>query len=258
MNRRAFTLIELLVVIAIIAILAAILFPVFAQAKEAAKKTQCLSNLKQIGLSLNMYINDYEDTFPNRRFEPFGTVADANYDQYSWRSVIQPYAKNTQIVECPSNPDRDTKSWDPEFKVSYAGNFTAVAGLTPYDKGSGLFGQERSPGVNGSEIAQPAGLIAVTEIEKVPWVTFVVDRNNLSHTWNYGKYNGQTITNVYSAVMFLGHSGQTNYVFTDSHAKSMKPTQTYKLGSHNYWYRDGSDLSTQGQATLAAAQARIK
>jgi prepilin-type processing-associated H-X9-DG protein len=112
--------------------------------------------------------------------------------------------------------------------------------------------------VNGSEIAQPSGMIAVVEIEKVPWVTWVVDRNDLTHTWNYGKYNGQTITNVYSSVLFMGHSGQTNYVFTDSHAKSMKPTQTYRLGGYNYWYRDGSELSTQGQKTLADAQARIK
>jgi prepilin-type N-terminal cleavage/methylation domain-containing protein/prepilin-type processing-associated H-X9-DG protein len=258
MGRRAFTLIELLVVIAIIAILAAILFPVFAQAKEAAKKTQCLSNLKQIGTSLTMYIGDFDDVYPNRRFEPFGTVAGGDYDQNSWRSVIQPYAKNTQILECPSNPDRDTHSWDPEFKVSYAGNFTAVENLTAYDKGNGLFGQQRSPGVNGSEIAQPSNLIAVTEIEKVPWVTFVVDRNDLTHTWDYGKYNGRTITNIYGSVLFLGHSGQTNYVFTDGHAKSMKPAQTYRLGSFNYWYRDGSDLSPQGQKTLADAQARIK
>lgn len=255
-RRAAFTLIELLVVIAIIAILAAILFPVFAQAKEAAKKTQCLSNLKQIGLSLNMYIADYDDTFPNRRFEPFGTVATFDFDQNSWRTVIQPYAKNTKIVECPSNPDRDTKSWDPEFNVSYAGNFTDPNNLTAYDLGRGLFGQQRSPGVNGSDIAYPSSLIAITEIQKVPWVTWCVDRNDQSHTWNYGKYNGQTFTQVYSGALFMGHAGRTNYGFTDSHVKSMKPTQTYALGSYNYWYRDGSDLSPQGQATLAAAAAR--
>src|SRR4051812_37521503 len=70
-NRKsAFTLVELLVVIAIIAILAAILFPVFAQAKEAAKKTQCLSNLKQVGLAIKLYQNDYDDVNPRHRMCP--------------------------------------------------------------------------------------------------------------------------------------------------------------------------------------------
>src|SRR5687767_14347260 len=64
MTRKAFTLIELLVVIAIIAILAAILFPVFARAKEAAKKSSCLSNLKQIALGFNMYVTDFDDRMP--------------------------------------------------------------------------------------------------------------------------------------------------------------------------------------------------
>jgi len=259
MRRSAFTLIELLVVIAIIAILAAILFPVFAQAKAAAKKTTCVSNMKQIGLSLTMYVNDHDDVFPNRRFEPFGEAADlSNYDQNSWRSVIQPYAKNTQIVECPANPDRDAKGFDPEFGVSYAANFTSVGAAAPTDKGMGLFGQHRSPGVNGSEIERVAELIAITEVEKIPWVTFVVDRNDLSVTWEYGKYRGRTFTNVYGNALFLGHAGQTNYLFADSHVKSMRPTQTYQLGSRNYWYRDASDLSPQGQATLRTAQARIK
>lgn len=256
--KRAFTLIELLVVIAIVAILAAILFPVFAQAKAAAKSTQCASNLKQIGMALTMYVSDHDNVYPNRRFEPFGTVAGADFDQNSWRSVIQPYAGSTKIVECPANPDADTHSWDPEFSVSYAGNFTSVNNLTPVDKGDGLFGQQRSPGVSESEIVYPSNLIAITEIEKVPWVTFVVDRNNLTHTWDYGKYNGRTITNVYSSVLFMGHNGNTNYVFTDTHVKAMKPTQTYKLGSYNYWYRSGKDLSPEGQQTLADAAARLK
>lgn len=89
--RSAFTLIELLVVIAIIAILAAILFPVFAQAKAAAKKTVCLSNLKQWGLGFNMYLNDYDDTFPSQEFASPGTQ-DENGNS-SWIVVIQPYAE---------------------------------------------------------------------------------------------------------------------------------------------------------------------
>jgi len=98
--KKAFTLIELLVVIAIIAILAAILFPVFAQAKRAAKQTVAISNMKQIGLSLHMYATDNDDTTPNRRI----TVVDATgqYD-LSWKAVDYPYTKNVGIFTDPIN-----------------------------------------------------------------------------------------------------------------------------------------------------------
>ena len=86
-NRRAgFTLIELLVVIAVIAILAAILFPAFARARENARCASCQSNLKQIGLGLMQYIQDYDESMP---FE-------------NWNTVTQPYLKSTQIFDCPS------------------------------------------------------------------------------------------------------------------------------------------------------------
>jgi prepilin-type N-terminal cleavage/methylation domain-containing protein len=104
MQRRAFTLIELLVVIAIIAILAAILFPVFAQAREKARATTCLSNLKQQGLGAMMYAQDYDETIM-----PFWYV-DAPYtgqpfpQRTTYYLLIQPYIKNWQIFKCPSAP----------------------------------------------------------------------------------------------------------------------------------------------------------
>jgi prepilin-type N-terminal cleavage/methylation domain-containing protein len=109
MIRRAFTLIELLVVIAIIAILAAILFPVFSQAKEAAKKTACLSNLKQIGLGFTMYLTDSDDLLPDRRdlktslgYKPWSSWPTSD-PRGGWAlQILQPYLKSRDLFTCPS------------------------------------------------------------------------------------------------------------------------------------------------------------
>jgi prepilin-type N-terminal cleavage/methylation domain-containing protein len=97
MKRRGFTLIELLVVIAIIAILAAILFPVFAKAREKARQTSCLSNMKQIGLGTMQYIQDYDETYPGGAGMGFGGAWNP-----AWWDEIAPYLKNTQVFRCPS------------------------------------------------------------------------------------------------------------------------------------------------------------
>lgn len=106
--RKGFTLIELLVVIAIIAILAAILFPVFAQAREKARQTSCLSNVKQIGLGIQMYVQDYDEYVPRNAYaDPPRVPEGAHFTNCSsprWMDVIQPYVKNTQLHNCPSDP----------------------------------------------------------------------------------------------------------------------------------------------------------
>jgi prepilin-type N-terminal cleavage/methylation domain-containing protein/prepilin-type processing-associated H-X9-DG protein len=101
MRRAGFTLIELLVVIAIIAILAAILFPVFAKAREKAQQTSCLSNVKQLTLAVLMYAQDYDDTLPM-----------GAWDLSRWYLDIEPYTKNTQILACP------TTSYDRGYGVN--------------------------------------------------------------------------------------------------------------------------------------------
>ena len=98
--RKAFTLIELLVVIAIIAILAAILFPAFARARENARKTSCLSNLKQIGLGVLQYAQDYDEKYPMYRVDG-GTGQTGS--AYGWADAIQPYVKSEQLLQCPSD-----------------------------------------------------------------------------------------------------------------------------------------------------------
>lgn len=126
-KQTGFTLIELLVVIAIIAILAAILFPVFAKAREQARKTGCMNNLKNIALGNTMYVQDYDETF-----------MPAIYTDYTWTgldktgkvfpSPLEPYLRNKQINPCPS----DTSSWKAtggKFPTSYAWSLK-LSGLT--------------------------------------------------------------------------------------------------------------------------------
>src|SRR5689334_4966527 len=100
-RRKAFTLIELLVVIAIIAILAAILFPVFAQAREKARSISCMSNLKQIGTALMMYVQDSDETYPINLY--FGNESNGALCMMTSYQEIAPQVKNGQIYVCPSD-----------------------------------------------------------------------------------------------------------------------------------------------------------
>ncbi len=155
-SRKAFTLIELLVFIAIIAILAAILFPVFAQAREKARQTSCLSNLKQAGLGIMMYVQDYDETFPKASFwdtsKPFS-------EYYLWTSqrCIQPYMKNVGIYRCPSDSfptGHDAAYYGlaadrKPFAISYMANsITPFYPMFGVDKPQGLltYGPEYSGG----------------------------------------------------------------------------------------------------------------
>lgn len=125
--RRGFTLIELLVVIAIIAILAAIIFPVFNRAKASAKKTACLQNLSQIGLATGAYMNDYDDIFPHAvdasdKFTPEIWAGDPAFQAEIphmplFSEVLQPYLKNKEAFHCPS--DTGTRMLDNHFPVQF-------------------------------------------------------------------------------------------------------------------------------------------
>ncbi|HEX3000468.1 MAG TPA: prepilin-type N-terminal cleavage/methylation domain-containing protein [Armatimonadota bacterium] len=104
-RKQGFTLIELLVVIAIIAILAAILFPVFARAREKARTSTCQSNGKQIAMAILSYVQDYDETYPRGQF---GWV-------YRWNDAIAPYIKNTQVFKCPSATNENGYGWNTVF-----------------------------------------------------------------------------------------------------------------------------------------------
>ena len=229
MSRRktdGFTLIELLVVIAIIAILAAILFPVFAQAREKARATSCISNQKQIGTSFLMYTQDYDETFPLATPAPgfeqtwFTVPPDARAGNQQlrsahWIAATNAYVKNYQIWKCPSTSDHDFINGGPYTKTnSFSYSFNPMLGAYTL-----------------AGIAEPVGVPLLWEgYGKVASVVFSlnnpVDRTiTTAANWPdiYKPANGATCGSTYGMYTFnydfRVHSGNSNMVYTDGHAK---------------------------------------
>jgi prepilin-type N-terminal cleavage/methylation domain-containing protein/prepilin-type processing-associated H-X9-DG protein len=190
MRKKAFTLIELLVVIAIIAILAAILFPVFAKARESARKASCMNNLKQIGTGFQMYAQDYDEIYPDRSAAPYGHFGYA----------VQPYIKNFAVFACPSNPSNKTLLGTP---FEYAPNRVTQS----YGANSWIMNGARRM----SEIDAAADRIMLSE------------HYNNGHNDYAGNWWG---VGTYRDVGALPHNGTWNILYFDSHVKSMKPTST--------------------------------
>lgn len=196
-RKNAFTLIELLVVIAIIAILAAILFPVFAKAREKARQSSCSSNMKQLGLSLMQYVQDYDEMYPTR-----GGNNDATTSP-SWRQRIQSYTKSTEIFRCPSNTSNSTQA-------DAAGN-TWGADYPRINRSYGM--NDRFSVQSQAAIDAPASKILVAELRNQNWTDYASNWWNGAMPGNWGN-------------SFAGHSGVANYLFGDGHVKSMKPSRT--------------------------------
>ncbi|MDX1934800.1 MAG: DUF1559 domain-containing protein [Capsulimonadales bacterium] len=163
----AFTLIELLVVIAIIALLAAILFPVFAQAREKARQTSCLSNLKQIGLAYTMYMQDYDGSLPL-------TIMNGGFA--SWLNACQPYIKNRRMFRCPSdNSTRPFPSTEADWNADYylPGTFDPNPDYFKFRRTSYTFNVwlmgpvPEFPMVKGNDsmVSSPANVIYVAEVK---------------------------------------------------------------------------------------------
>ncbi len=206
--KRAFTLIELLVVIAIIAILAAILFPVFAQAKAAAKKTLCLSNAKQLTLAFIMYGNDSDDTMVTQEN---GAV---HQDLREYQVILQPYIKNRDLMFDPSrNITGCSTNVDAKGRcLGFAPNF----GIYSYRIGTGMFhsvrpdpdgsGDSEWPGVGFSEVVQPASTVIIG---------LTNDTNMYTLSYYFQTGDGTSPSNV-------RYGGQYPMGYVDGHAKSIK------------------------------------
>jgi prepilin-type N-terminal cleavage/methylation domain-containing protein/prepilin-type processing-associated H-X9-DG protein len=263
--RSAFTLIELLVVIAIIAILAAILFPVFAQAREAARKTACLSNTKQIGTSVMMYVQDYDEMYPCNSWDtpPIPTTdtesRSPNYPaatQWLWR--IMPYLKNRQVFACPSDPSLGKNGWsgyhttpNPTCDDAWGIPTPISVGHNQMIFGYGGTGPEAANGCFGAApdwaIATPPSSMAAVPSPASTYLIADYGRGNME-TWWINNLRAANYTRVYNASAPGGgatkdndatwgprfksdnskrHQGGQNITYADGHSKFKKGEQIY-------------------------------
>ncbi len=204
-RKRGFTLIELLVVIAIIAILAAILFPVFARARENARRASCSSNMKQIGLGIMQYTQDYDEKLPARVY--FGGPP----GEGSWRDVIQPYVKSTQLFACPSNTGNTQSTW-PRLVLPANGGVPRSYAING-ENGGATTGGTAPTGDNGNS----QSLSALQSVAQIWLVT------ESAAGWQWPEMNPNS--NL-ADIGFSGHLGTINWLFADGHVKSMRPAAT--------------------------------
>jgi len=205
----AFSLVELLVVIAIIAIITAILFPVFAHARENARRTTCLSNMKEIDLANLMYAQDYDETLPSLTRDA-SAVPVITLD---FPTVLQPYIKNTQIFYCPDNTQISFFAPEKSLRCIGAGyNWGPIQNLYKPGGGGGLLSPDaRGPlsvyaGAQLAAVSAPAETFAFGDTESDSFYTVSVDP--------CCEYTGSTNS-------ALIHAGMFSMAYVDGHAKSM-------------------------------------
>ena len=220
MRRSAFTLIELLIVIAIFAIMAAILFPVFARARENARRASCQSNLKQIGLGLTQYLQDFDENMP---FSFYGAPVDSENGNYKWMDAIQPYVRAEQIFDCPS----DTLS--PKYQVRKGQNFGSYAQNGAYSLTSDTQTPPRSRAgqiVNIARIGSPAATVWATDSNNGNDMTWGGSSGG-SYGFTWPDANSNPSIQTFGGLRQLNqmherHLELLNVLWCDGHVKAMK------------------------------------
>jgi prepilin-type N-terminal cleavage/methylation domain-containing protein/prepilin-type processing-associated H-X9-DG protein len=207
MSKRGFTLIELLVVIAIIAILAAILFPVFARAREKARQTTCLSNMRQMGVAVTMYVQDYDEHFP--------LVSHAG----QWVQSLEPYVKARLLYRCPSDPSTNWERPLPGYRstrqTSYITSFWMMP-LAACDNMSSVCGHDTL-----ASIASSTRTIYVAEGKQN-----TIDDHFHPAYWQYPNEAG-FYTDPNEELAMTWHTEGCNYSFVDGHTRWHKFEQTW-------------------------------
>ena len=229
MFKKGFTLIELLVVIAIIAILAAILFPVFAQAREKARAANCLSNMKQIALAFQLYADDYDETYPRQVITPNVNVMNDN--PQAMVQILNPYVKNTRLFACPSVSKENYNNVPPSnilwngiiFEdADNEGRVTLVKTMATLNNSSNLI----------ACIESNAAVVWERSCYLVNWYGYWANDYN-------GSYSGVGNTANGWYIWGTKHNGGCNCAFMDGHAKFNKITN---LSTDMFGFRhaDGS------------------
>lgn len=234
--RRGFTLIELLVVIAIISILAAILFPVFARARENARRTACMSNMKQLGLAFLQYTQDFDEQLP------LNAANSGDVRPCSWDACIAPYAGvkvqsglPPMVYRCPSDISSNSRR---SYSIPYGGNFSdGSAVFIVRNRTEALPGAPSASVFIGEKLAaipEPARTIMLAERPSSPAGVPNTDPSFVNNT--FGTYSSSYVTGPGGSGSANSqdqarpgnpiHLGGWNYLFVDGHVKWMRPEQT--------------------------------
>ena len=229
--RRGFTLIELLVVIAIISILAAILFPVFARARESARRASCLSNLKQIGLGMMQYVQDYDGKYFARYFTPNDEYPGKTYSTNTWQPpttniasndgwFFEPYVKSRQLFICPSyNGNGGTNPYGYAYNLIAGDPYLLATPVSTYLV------------LSESIVQEPSSMVAFIDSS---FATNAYPANSSNWAVSYcGVYNTSSSPCPADQALKGRHFGGQNAVFMDGHAKWNK-VDFYRNGGKNY------------------------